>query len=148
MLEQAPLHPVVRRHLGALTDRVGIMQHAIGSRPDPSHGYCTDDVARALLVDLLHEREVGWAVVAGSARRSVRFLEAAFDPATGRFRNLRRVDGSWVDGVGSEDCHGRAIWALGEAVASSPDPAMIESAATLLSRALPAAAGLTASPGS
>ena len=25
------------------------MQHAIGSRPDPAHGYCTDDVARALM---------------------------------------------------------------------------------------------------
>ncbi len=143
MPEQAPLHPVVRHHLGALTDDVGIVRDAIGSRPDPSHGYRTEDVALALLVDLLHGRELGWPAVADSAWRSVRFIGAAFDPAVGRFRSLRRIDGSWADGIGSEACHGRAIWALGEAVAISPDRALTESAAALLTRALPATGGLT-----
>ena len=98
MPDLAPLYPVVRDHLDALTDDVGIMQHAIGPDPDPAHGYCTDDVARALQVDLLHQRELGWDAVAASAWRSVRFLDDAFDRTTGRFRNFRRVDESWLDG--------------------------------------------------
>jgi hypothetical protein len=143
-MPEAALHPASRRHLDRLTDEVGIMQHAVGSRPDPAHGYCTDDVARALRVDLLHQRELGWAAVAGSAWRSMRFLSDAFDPATGRFRNFRSADGSWLEGPGSEDSQGRAMLALGEAIARSPDDVMAASAANLFVRALPAAQEVTA----
>ncbi len=138
MSEPAPLHPVSRVHLEVLTDEVGIMQHAIGSRPDPLHGYCTDDVARALQVDLLHGRVLGWAAVADSARRSLRYLDEAFDPATGRFRNFRRVDGSWLDGSASEDSNGRAMLALGETIGGAADPRLVETARSLFDRALPA----------
>lgn len=144
MSDLRPLHPVVREHLDALTDDVGIMQHAIGSQPDPAHGYCTDDVARALQVDLLHQRELGWEAVAMSAWRSVRFLDDAFDRTTGRFRNFRRFDRSWLDGVASEDSQGRAMLALGWTIAAAPDPAMVESASALFSQALPATQGLRA----
>ena len=44
--DQLPLFPVSRTHLEALTDGIGIAQHANGARPDLSHGYCVDDVAR------------------------------------------------------------------------------------------------------
>jgi len=144
MHELAPLHPVSRRHLDILTDGVGIMQHAIGSRPDPVHGSCTDDVARALRVDLLHQRELGWAAVADSAWRNLRFLGDAFDASTGRFRNLRHVDGSWLDGPGSEDSNGRAMLALGETIAGAPDVGMVAFAASLFAQALPAAQGSAA----
>lgn len=120
------------------------MQHAIGSRPDPAHGYCTDDVARALQVELLHGHELGWAAVADSAWRSFRFLDEAFDGTTGRFRNFRSIDGSWIGGPGSEDCQGRAIHALGDVVAGAPDPAMVEAATVLFERAFTAARGVTA----
>lgn len=138
MPDLAPLYPVVRDHLDALSDDVGIMQHAIGPHPDPAHGYCTDDVARALQIDLLHQRELGWDAVAASAWRSVRFLDDAFDRTTGRFRNFRRVDGSWLDGVASEDSQGRAMLALGWTIALASDRAMIASASSLFSQALPA----------
>jgi len=144
MRDLAPLHPVRRDHLEALTDEVGIHQHAIGSAPDPAHGYCTDDVARALIVDLLHGRELGWEAVVDSAWRNMRFLVEAFDGSTGRFRNFRRVGGSWADGPGSEDSHGRAMWALGETIATAPDAAMAEAADSLLAQALPAVAALSA----
>jgi hypothetical protein len=135
---------VNRRHLEALSNDIGIMQHAIGPVPDPDHGYCTDDVARALQVDLLHQRELGWAAVADRAWRNMRFLGDAFDAATGRFRNFRRLDGTWLDGTGSEDSHGRAMLALGEAIADSPDDRMVAFAASLFARALPAAQALVA----
>jgi len=139
-----PLHPVNRQHLEALSDEVGIMQHAIGPRPDPAHGYCTDDVARALQVDLLHQRELGWQAVAESAWRNVSFLEAAFDRSMGRFRNFRGIDGSWLEGMGSEDCHGRAMLALGETMALAPDGRLAAAAERLFSDALAAGQGLGA----
>jgi hypothetical protein len=143
MLE-APLYPVSRVHLDVLTDEIGIQQHAVGSVPDPDHGYCVDDVARALQVDLLHGRELGWDAVATSAWRSLRFLEDAFDSPSGRFRNFRRADGAWLDGPASEDSQGRAMLALGEAVSTAGDAQMSERASLLFTRALPVAQGVAA----
>jgi len=142
--EPALLHPVSRLHLDVLTDGIGIMQHAIGSRPDPAHGYCVDDVARALQVDLLHQRQLGWAAVADSAWRSLRFLDAAFDETAGHFRNFRRVDGSWLEGPGSEDSQARAMLGLGDAIATAPDAGLAQAASTLFERALPYAQRMSA----
>src|SRR6187200_3237964 len=125
-MPDAPLFPISRVHIELMTDEIGIFQHAIGSRPDPAQGYCVDDVARSLQVDLLHGRELGWDAVAPSAWRSLRFLEDAFDRQSGRFRNFRRADGAWLDGPASEDSQGRAMLALGETVSSAGDREMIE----------------------
>ena len=144
MPDPAPLYPVSRQHLEILTDEIGIMQHAIGSRPDPIHGYCTDDVARALLVDLIHQRRAGLGRRRGQRAPNLEFLAEAFDPASGRFRNFRRVDGSWLDETASEDSHGRAMLALGETMATAPNAALVEAAASLFEEALPAAVALTA----
>jgi hypothetical protein len=144
MPDVRPLHPVSRRHLDVLGDDVGIMQHAIGSRPDPALGYCTDDVARALQVDLLHARELGWNAVTTSAWRNFRFLDEALDRTTGRFRNFRRFDGAWNPEPGSEDSHGRAMLALGETIAAPVDGQLVESADRLFAAALPAAQSLGA----
>ena len=143
MADRAPLHPISRRHLEALTGELGIFQHAIGSTPDPAHGYCVDDVARALQVDLLHARGVGWVTVAGSAWRGLRFLEDAFDAATGRFWNFRSIDGEWIGGPGSNDSLGRAMLALGETMDGAPDARLFEGALTQFARALPAAGKVT-----
>lgn len=142
MPELSPLHPVCRTHLDELSDEIGLFQHAVANRPDPRHGYCTDDVARALTVDLLHMRELGWELVAASAERAVRFLAAAFDPTERRFRNFRRGDGSWIHEQGSEDAHARALLALGEAVVALPAGRLREQAEDLFEAALPAALAL------
>jgi hypothetical protein len=139
MPEPAPLFPVVRSHLATLSDGVGILQHARGSQPDPAHGVCTDDIARALIVDLRHERELGWAAVEASAARHVASLAGAFDGRTGRFRNLRTGGGAWIEGSWSEDADARALQALAETVASTPHGRVRESAAALLERAFPTA---------
>ena len=109
------------KHLAVLGGELGIFQHARRSEPDPAHGYCVDDVARALEVDLLHARTLGWAAVAESARRNMQFLEDAFDEPSGRFLNFRTVDGDWIGGPGSNDSLGRAMLALGETIAAGPD---------------------------
>jgi len=139
----APLHPISRWHLEALTGELGILQHAIGSSPDPDHGYCVDDVARALEVDVLHARTLGWDAVAESALRSLRFLEDAFDATSGRFKNFRSVDGTWTGGPGSHDSLGRAMLALSEAVAAAPDPELVTRALALFGKGLPAARRVT-----
>ena len=138
--QPAPLHPVNRRHLDALRGELGIFQHASGATPDPAHGYCVDDVARALQVDLLHARQLGWPAVNDSAELSLRFLEEAFDESTARFRNFRDIDGEWIGGPASNDCVGRAMLALGETIATVPDVEMLERASALFGRALPVAA--------
>ena len=142
--EPAPLFPVSREHLDALTGPFGIMQHAILSRPDPAHGSCTDDVSRALEVDLLHGRTLGWSEVSERAWQNVRFLRDAFDPSVGTFRNFRRADGSWIDDAASEDSQGRAMLALGTVVGTSPDGRMVALAASLFTDALPEAVRVTA----
>ena len=139
-----PLYPVNRGHLDVLSDAIGVMQHANGSRPDPVHGYCTDDVARALQVDLLHQRVLGWPAVSESAWRNVRFLANALDHSTRRFRNFRGADGTWLDSAGSEDSQGRAMLALAETMAHAPDDRLAASAQRLFFEALPAALGLGA----
>jgi hypothetical protein len=143
-IERAKLHPISRRHLEALTGELGILQHAIGSRPDPAHGYCVDDVARALQVDLLHAQTLGWPAIAESASRNLRFLQAAFDDASGTFRNLRAMSGEWLGGKPSQDSQGRAMLALGETIAGTPDDAMRADAIKLWTLGLPGAGRLTA----
>ena len=139
----APLHPISRRHLDVIGGELGIFQHARGSLPDPAHGHCVDDVARALQVDLLHARTLGWGPVAESARRNLQFLEDAFDEASGRFLNFRTVDGEWIGGPGSNDSLGRAMLALGETIGAAPDARIAERALELFARALKAAARVT-----
>jgi hypothetical protein len=144
MPDPTGLYPVVREHLETLSDATGIWQHARGTQPDRRHGYCTDDVARALSVDVAHAHELGWDAIAPSAWRSLSFLVAAFQPGSGRFRNLRAADGRWIDGPDSEDAHARAMLALAETLAGEGDGRVRGVANTLFLRALPAAVELQA----
>ena len=98
-------------HLLRMTDHAGIYQHACYSLPDYAHGYCIDDNARALLLTVLLEdlgRDTPEVQRAASAYAA--FVNAAFNPAQRRFRNFLNFDRRWQDKVGSDDCHGRALW--------------------------------------
>jgi len=122
-----------------MTGPLGIWQHARGPVPDPAHGTCTDDVSRALLVDLAQAEELGWRAVAASAGRSLEFLAEAFQPSEHRFRNFRAADGTWDEATPSEDSQGRAMLALGTAAASRLDPAFRGRAARVFELGLPGA---------
>ena len=126
-----------------MTGPLGIWQHARGIVPDEAFGTCTDDVARALTVDLLHRRSLGWEAVSPSARRSLAFLLAAFDESTGSFRNFRGADGTWLDSGGSQDTQGRALLAIGIAAREAPEVVMRLEAQALVRAALPGALHLT-----
>lgn len=139
-----PLASVTRTHLERITGPLGIWQHADGAEPDPTFGTCVDDVARALTVDLLHRHALGWEAVSPAAHRSMDYLVAAFDPATGGFHDFRDADGVWQDSIGSQDCQGRAILSLGIAAREAPEVRLRSSARALVTAALPTARRLTA----
>jgi glycosyltransferase involved in cell wall biosynthesis len=108
-------------HLSRMTDSTGMFQHAVLTVPNFSEGYCTDDNARAfILAVLLDELEEDPARVRALGTTYAAFLNHAFDPATSRFHNHMSFDRRWLDLQGSEDCHGRALWALGHAAGRSP----------------------------
>src|SRR5271170_1496666 len=108
-------------HLLRMTDSTGVFQHAIFGVPNFSEGYCTDDNARAfILAVLLGELEEDPDQVRTVATTCAAFLHHAFDTQTRRFHNLMSFDRRWLDDQGSEDCQGRALWALGVAVGRSP----------------------------
>jgi len=114
--------PVLRLdYLAALTDHFGLYQHAVFGVPDLRHGYTTDDVARALLVTIRHFELFGKPRVLQLARRYLSFLQWAQRP-DGLFHNFFAIDCKPLDEVGSEDCQGRAFWALSALFASSCFP--------------------------
>lgn len=133
------LYPVSRVHLDVMTDDVGLWQHARGDRPDRTFGYCTDDVAREIVVDVLHARELGRAAVQGSLERSLRFVGDAFRNGSGRFMNMRDANGKWLDVDASEDCHARSLVGLAAVIAEMPGTDMAGEASSLFVRAIPAA---------
>ncbi len=134
--------PPALDHLRALSDDVGIIQHANYDVPNRSTGYCTDDVARALIVAIAaseHEGSREHALVLG--RRYLAFLVDA-QTDDGRFHNFMSYARAWLDDVGTDDSIGRAIWALGYAQRFAPLASWCEVARTLLTAVLPHAAEL------
>ena len=131
-------------HLLRLTDSTGIFQHACFATANYAEGYCTDDNARALLLTvLLEEMGQGRPEVQRAATTYAAFLQAAFDPEKRRFRNFLRFDRRWLEEVGSDDCFGRAIWALGACLGRSRWRNLQAWAAQIFDRALPAGMELT-----
>ena len=127
-------------HLRALTDDTGLLQHAVFTVPNYSAGYTTDDNARALEAAVLLE-DTGPTQI--PAARYLAFLWHAFNAPHGRFRNELAYDRRWLDEVGSEDCHGRALSALGLLLAHSRNPGLRGLAARLFDLALPAVLAFT-----
>jgi glycosyltransferase involved in cell wall biosynthesis len=131
-------------HLYRMTDSTGILQHARFTEPNLTEGYCTDDNARALILTvMLGQMEETPPRVRTLATTYAAFLNRAFDPKTARFHNFLGIDRHWLDEQGSEDSHGRAIWALGTAVGRSPHWSSQAMAERLFTQALPAVTAFT-----
>jgi glycosyltransferase involved in cell wall biosynthesis len=131
-------------HLARMTDSTGVFQHAVFSIPNFLEGYCTDDNARAFVLAVLLG-EVGGEpeAVRSLATTSAAFLHHAFDSTTGRFHNHMSFDRRWLDEQGSEDCHGRALWALGCGVGGSSVRSFQMMAGQLFALALPSFTNFT-----
>jgi glycosyltransferase involved in cell wall biosynthesis len=128
-------------HMLRMTDGTGILQHAIFSVPNCREGYTTDDNARALIVSTLLDEDTGRArelEYSNLSHRYLAFLCYAFHSDTGRFRNFLGYDRQWLEDVGSEDSHGRALWALGEVLGHSQDAGVRGATGRLFEAAVPA----------
>jgi hypothetical protein len=133
-------------HLFRMSDSTGIFQHASFTVPNFAEGYCTDDNARALVLALMLERlGRGSPQLCAQAATYAAFLNHAFDRGRGRFRNFMSFERRWLEDVGSEDCQGHALWALGLCVSQAGRGSFQMLAAQLFEQALPVAAGF-ASP--
>jgi hypothetical protein len=145
-LDQKPreLPKINLSHLSRMTDSTGVFQHAIFSVPNFSEGYCSDDNSRAfILAVLLSELGEDTESVLSLATTSAAFLHHAFDLKTKRFHNHMSFDRRWLDEQGSENCQGRAIWALGIGVGRSPIRSFQMMAGQLFALALPVLPSLT-----
>jgi glycosyltransferase involved in cell wall biosynthesis len=120
-------------HLENLTDDTGVLQHAIFTDPNYDEGYTTDDNARALILAVKLERTVE---PMSRIHRYQSFLWHAFHREKGRFHNHLSYDRRWLDEAGSEDCHGRALWALGTVLGRSREAGLRGSAGRLFDLAL------------
>jgi glycosyltransferase involved in cell wall biosynthesis len=132
-------------HLRQMTDQTGILQHAAFNVPSYLDGYCLDDNARALLLTTLAEDSGNNQpkLIRSLASRYLAFVHYAFEPKSGRFRNFMSYSRAWTERAGSEDCHGRAMWALGSVVGRSSDPGGQNLAGWLFHAATPAALAFT-----
>ncbi len=141
LVEQLP--EIKLDHLRTLTDDTGILQHAIFAAPNRAHGYCTDDNARALMVAMMAQDAMADD---GDLQTLIAiylsFLHHAFDEASGRFRNFLSYERRWKEEQGSEDCHGRAVWALGVAVSVASKDWQIGCAMSLFERGIRQCAAL------
>ena len=136
------LPPLKLDHLRHMADETGILQHAIFTVPNYHEGYCTDDNARALMVSTLLE-ELGNGEALELASRYLAFVWYAFNAATGHFRNFMDYQRHWLEDRGSDDSHGRALWALGTVLGRSNTPALHSMAGWLFEQALPAIVSTT-----
>jgi len=119
-------------HLRRLSDDQGLFEHARFAVPRPEHGYCVDDVARALVVICREPRPD--PAVRGLAERFLLFVLAAVTE-DGTTHNRKSPDGEWTDRPDVGDWWGRAIWGLGVAAASAPTTGMRDRARDGLDRA-------------
>jgi glycosyltransferase involved in cell wall biosynthesis len=130
------LPPLKLNHLKNMTDDTGMFQHALFTVPNYSHGYTTDDNARALLVSILLD-ELGSSESQELAFRYLAFLGFAFNDQTKRFRNFMDYQRNWLEDTGSDDSHGRALLALGTLLSHSHTPAFNSMAGWLFEQTLP-----------
>jgi glycosyltransferase involved in cell wall biosynthesis len=127
-------------HFLSMCDDTGLFQHAVHSVPDRSHGYCVDDNARALLLACALNNPGEQRLSEVLTARFAAFVQHAWNPDTKRFRNFMGFNRTWLEDKGSEDSHGRTLWALGEAARTDSNSSRRIWSAALFAEALPTAA--------
>jgi hypothetical protein len=108
----------------------------VHSVPDRLHGYCVDDNARALLLACALNEPGERPLTELLTARFAAFVQHAWNPETGRFRNFMGYDRTWLEEQGSEDSHGRTLWALGQCARRDASLSRRRWAAALFSQAL------------
>jgi glycosyltransferase involved in cell wall biosynthesis len=137
MRESLALPELRTAHLLLMCDSTGLLQHSVHCVPDRSHGYCIDDNARALLLACSLAIDSEAQLPEKLTTHFAAFIQHAWNPDTRRFRNFMSYDRRWLEAAGSEDSHGRALWALAACAANDRDCSRRDWAANLFRTALP-----------
>jgi glycosyltransferase involved in cell wall biosynthesis len=136
--------PALRtQHFLALCDDTGLFQHAVHNVPNRSHGYCVDDNARGLLLACALNAPGEARLPELVTSRLAAFIQHAWNPDVGRFRNFMGFDRRWLEEIGSDDSHGRTLWALGACARNDASASRRRWAAMLFSQALPVMAEMS-----
>ncbi|MEO7247132.1 MAG: glycosyltransferase family 4 protein [Novosphingobium sp.] len=97
--------------LTRLTDGTGMFQHSRFGVADRNHGYCIDDNARALALVAIAD-DLGEPLRSELSMTYAAFIQHAWNPQLGIFRNFMHFDRHWLEDGGSDDSNGRTLWAL------------------------------------
>jgi hypothetical protein len=130
-------------HLIRLTDETGILQLATFTVPDRRGGYTVDDNARALIVALEADRVIASTETRDLVTTYLAFLQASQRP-DGNFDNVTAYSRVVRVNSASEECLGRALWALGSVIRLASDEGARCLAREMVAQALPLTAGLGA----
>ena len=144
--QQIPILPDIKLdHLARMTDSIGIFQHATFNVPNFSEGYCTDDNARALILAVLLEKigAISPPKINDLASRYLGFVRYAWDPSIDRFRNFLTFQRNWKEEIPSEDCHGRALWAIGTCIGQSKNEGFVQMLVEFFEKGLASSAPFT-----
>ncbi len=140
MRREVPLRetlPEVRLdHVRLMTDNTGMLQHCSFATPNRRHGYSTETNATALIAMIQNWRLFKDDAVVPLCQTYLSFLQDALDEKTGWFRTHMTYDRQWSKGPVSEECQGRALWALGLAIAYPPNASILWLASRLFDVAL------------
>lgn len=124
-------------HLLRMTDDTGIVQHATFSVPSRHTGYCVDDNARALIVALHADRLHSSPDTRRLVTTYLSYVQHAQRP-DGAFNNFMTYSRVSIDADRcSDDCLGRALWALGVTVRLASDAGCRQLARDMFMYALP-----------
>jgi glycosyltransferase involved in cell wall biosynthesis len=140
---QPPPQALQFGHFLSMCDDTGMYQHAIFAVPDRAHGYCVDDNARALLLSTVLHEAGEKALPEPLASRFAAFVQHAWNKDRGRFRNFMSFDRRWLEDQGSEDSHGRTLWALATCAKGDASTPRREWARRLFLEALPSIEGFS-----
>ncbi len=139
--DPSPMAPLTA--LLGMSDDTGLFQHAVHAVPDRRHGYCIDDNARALLLACALEDAGETPLPDRQTDVYAAFVQDGWNHDHQRFRNFMSFERRWLEPQGSEDSHGRTVWALGVCSAVSASPPRRSWAAHLLRATAPAVARFT-----
>ena len=138
------LPETANQHFLAMCDDTGIFQHAVHTIPDRHHGYCVDDNARALVLCCTPDNRFEPRAEVGLTSRFAAFVQHAWNPDNQHFRNFMGFSREWLEPAGSQDSHGRTLWALGVCARRHCDTPTGAWSARLFRAAMPTVLSFTA----
>jgi len=121
--------------LQRLTDKTGIFEHSTGIHSDKKHGYCAEDLGRALVAVLMYARHYTHPATHRLVDIYLKHLKHA-QLEDGRFHHRTSAEGKLSRQIASGDDFGRVLWGLGYAVAYPLNDQMEALARQLFDRAL------------